>query len=464
MDLSVAALTRAYRSGALLPEDVVAEAYRRIASRGRDFVWTRLVPQPEAMARARALRHVPPASLPLYGIPFGVKDNIHVAGLPTSAACAAFDRPATQTATCVTRLIDAGAILIGKQNMDQFATGLVGIRSPEGFCRNPFDERYIPGGSSSGSAVAVAIGEVSFSLGSDTGGSGRVPAALNNIVGLKPTPGAVSTAGMLYCNRSFDCVPIFALTCEDAWSVFRELRGRDGRDPYSRDDLPVEEPAESLTPFRFGTPRGTDLDFFGDALARRQFDQALALLQRIGGRATDIDYAPFREAGDCVFGGALLAERLVDYGPALDECPEAIHPAVRTTIETARRYSAVDAFKEMYRLQELRRRAEAAFASLGEHGVLVVPTAGTVYRCADVLADPIALNRNMGRYTYFVNPLGLCALAVPAGLRPDGLPFGVSLIAPPGADARLQAIGRAFARLLELPPGVPRPAVAVSAP
>lgn len=453
LDLSIASLAKAYREGRLDPVKVVAEVYRRIEARGRDHVWTRLVPRDEALARARALEALPPGSLPLYGIPFGVKDNIHVAGLPTTAACAALDQPAAETATLVSLLLAAGAILIGKQNLDQFATGLVGIRSPMGYCRNPFDERYIPGGSSSGSAVAVAAGLVSFSIGSDTGGSGRVPAALNNIVGLKPTPGAISSAGVLHCNRTFDVMPVFASTCDDAWTVYRQLRVEDDRDPYSR-PMPQEEPPSAEAPFTFAVPAGEDLTFFGDAQAESLFAAALERLSQIGGQRVPVDYSPFREAGNSVFGGAMLAERLVEFGPVVTARPETIHPAVRQIVEGARRFSAVEAFTEQYRLATLRKKAASALSALGPAGILVVPTTGTIYRCDEVEADPIAKNANMGRYTYFVNPLGLAALAIPAGIRGSGLPFGICLIGPGGSDARLLGIGRRFERALGLAPGL----------
>jgi allophanate hydrolase len=437
--LDFTSLRAAYASGQLRPAQVVAEVYRRIAARGEDHVWTCLLPEQAAMQCAAQIEARGAAALPLFGLPFSVKDNIHVEGLPTTAACPGFTRVATTTATCVKKALEAGAILIGKNNMDQFATGLVGIRSPAGYCRNPFDERYIPGGSSSGSAVAVAAGLVSFSLGSDTGGSGRVPAALNNIVGLKPTIGSVSTAGLLYCNRSFDCVPVFALTCDDAWEVFRALRGADAGDPFSRDLPGDEQPAPER--FRFGAPAGSDLEFFGDANAQQQFEHALHVLCGIGGEPAELDYSPFREAGQAVFGGPMLAERLVDYGEFVAAHPAAVHPVVGAIIDSARHYTAVQAFQELHRLQALRRAARGALRGVE---VLVVPTAGTIYRCDQVEADPVRLNANMGRYTYFVNPLDLCALAVPAGLRADGLPFGICLIGPAGDDAMLWQIGRRF--------------------
>jgi allophanate hydrolase len=439
LSLDFASLGAAYSSGALRPLQAVAEVYRRIAARGQDHVWTHVVPQSEAMRRAAELEMRGSEGLPLYGLPFCVKDNIHVAGLPTTAGCPGFSHTPATTATCAARAIEAGAILIGKNNMDQFATGLVGIRSPAGYCRNPFDECYIPGGSSSGSAVAVATGLASFSLGSDTGGSGRVPAALNNIVGLKPSLGAVSAAGLLYCNRSFDCVPIFALTCDDAWEVFRAIRGLDPSDPFSREFHWEESVAGG--PFSFGAPDGADLEFFGDAAAERQFNTALDCLRSVGGCDAPFDYSAMREASQAVFGGAMLAERLVDYGEFVAARRACVHPVVAAIIDSARQYTAEQAFRELHRLQALKRQAHDALQAID---VLVVPTAGTIYECERVEADPVRLNANMGRYTYFVNPLDLCALAVPAGFRADGLPFGICLIGAAGEDAKLWQIGRRF--------------------
>jgi allophanate hydrolase len=439
LSLHFDALRAAYANG-VSPVEVIREIYRRRAQRDGDHVWTHVVPADDALRDARRVADLGAAgaSLPLYGIPFGVKDNIDVEGLPTSAGCAAFTYIAQRTAAVVERLQAAGAILIGKQNMDQFATGLVGIRSPAGYCRNPFDERYIPGGSSSGSAVAVSTGQVAFSIGSDTGGSGRVPAALNNIVGLKPTPGLVSTHGFLYCNRSFDVAPVFALTTDDAFTVLDVLRGFDERDCYS---VPVPAITVGSVPhrFRFGVPTAKHLDFFDDPLAQAQFDQAITHLRELGGEPVEIDFAPFLETGRLVFNSPFIAERWVTYGAIADSDAPDVHPAVRQAIQASRQYSAADTFTALYRLEELKR---LAYAQLEAVDLLAVPTAGTIYRCDEVEADPVALNANLGYYTYFANPLRLCAISVPAGLRPDGLPFGVSLLGKPFEDQRLAAYAR----------------------
>jgi len=435
-------LSTAYRDG-LSPRALVEEVYRRILDNRDQHIWTYLIPLDQLIEQARRLEQAAAsgASLPLFGLPFGVKDNIDVDGLPTGAACASFTYTATRTAHVVERLQAAGAILIGKQNMDQFATGLVGIRSPQGYCHNPFNQDYIPGGSSSGSAVAVSSGQVSFSIGSDTGGSGRVPAALNNIVGLKPTPGRVSGYGFLYCNRSFDAPPVFALTSDDAYTVLGTIEGYDARDIYSlsipKEDSPVRLPAT----FRFGLPSDKHLSFFGDQLAQAQFEKAVRKLTDLGGTAVEIDFEPFAEAGKLVFNSAFIAERWLTYGATAEPADRHVHPAVRLAILAAKRYSAADAFDAMYALESHKRRA---WQQLDKVDVLVLPTAATIYRIKEVEADPVALNANLGYYTYFANPLRLSAISVPAGLRPDGLPFGVCFLAKSFEDKRLLPYARSF--------------------
>jgi allophanate hydrolase len=435
-------LTSAYRDG-LSPLALVEEVHRRIRTQRDQHIWTYLIPQDQLGEQARKLEQAAAqgASLPLFGLPFGVKDNIDVAGLPTGAACASFTYTATRTAHVVERLQAAGAILIGKQNMDQFATGLVGIRSPQGYCRNPFHPDYVPGGSSSGSAVAVSTGQVSFSIGSDTGGSGRVPAALNNIVGLKPTPGRVSSYGFLYCNRSFDVPPVFALTSEDAYAVLDQIEGYDARDIYSV-NIPREEPPTRLPKhFRFGLPAEKYLNFFGDQLAEAQFETSVRRLIDLGGEAVEIDFEPFAEAGKLVFNSAFIAERWLTYGATAEPADPHVHPAVRLAILAAKRYSAADAFDAVYALEAHKRKAAQ---ELDKVDILALPTAGTIYRIKDVEADPVALNANLGYYTYFANPLRLAAISVPAGLRSDGLPFGLCLLTRSFEDKRLLPYAQAF--------------------
>lgn len=436
-------LRHAYDHEGLSPVALVTEVYRRITRRGHDHVWLHLVPLHDALASARGIeaRRARGEVLPLFGLPYGVKDNIDVADLPTTAGCAQFSHVPSESAEVVERLNAAGALLIGKQNLDQFATGLVGIRSPGGFCRNSFSDEHIPGGSSSGSAVAVAAGVVSFSIGSDTGGSGRVPAACNNIVGLKPTPGVVSTRGFIYCNRSFDVAPVFALTVDDAYAVLHVLAGHDPRDTQSSAAplLAAPDLQAPLAPFAFGLPHAHQLEFYGDSAAQRQFTRAVEHLVALGGTAHSIDLTPFLEAGALVFDSALIAERWVSYGEVVTSHPEAVDPSVLGSLLKASRYSAADAFAAQYRLAVLRQAAASVLTGVD---VLVLPTCPTLPRWADVQADPQHLNTRMGHYTYFANPLHLSAISVPAGLRDDGLPFGVSLMGLPRAELRLQTLAR----------------------
>lgn len=441
-------LSTRYRSGVLTPSDVVRDVFTRIKDRGADNVWTYLLPVSDVIESAKALekrwhaRGAEDNELPLYGMIFGVKDNIDVAGLPTTNACPAYKYTAKTTATVVQRLLDAGALLIGKTNLDQFANGLVGVRSSYGIARNAINSKYIPGGSSPGSAVAVAAGLVSFALGTDTGGSGRVPAAYNNVVGLKPTRGLLSTTGLIPVNRGVDCPSVFALTCDDAHAVLNVARGYDPTDPFSHHgDCDLSPPPRKA--FRFGVPAGSALTFFGDAESERMFKKSVETLTKLGGTPIEIDFAPFKEAGSLLFGGAWVAERLTPARELFESDPGAFHPVTRAIFERATKLSATEAFESIYRLAQLRQRAAMEWEKMD---ILVVPTTGTLYTIDAVEADPIQLNTNMGYYTYFVNMLLLCAIAVPAGLRKDGMPSSISLIAPSLKDGMIRNIATKFHR------------------
>ena len=441
--LDFSRLSSAYYAHALTPRSVVRDVLDEIeVTRPKNPAWIHVLPREALLARANDLerRRVRGESLALYGIPFAVKDNIDIAGQPTTAACPAYGYVASQTAYAVQRLEDAGAICIGKTNMDQFATGLVGTRSPHGACLNPFDDRYIPGGSSSGSAVAVAVGHVSFALGTDTAGSGRVPAAFCNIVGVKPTRGLLSTSGVVPACRSLDCVSIFALTTEDATRVRDVATGFDAHDPYSR---PLEARRYRGDPahVRCGVARASDLQFFGDRTAQRAFERALKQLEALGAELIEIDYAPFAETARLLYEGPWVAERLAAIESFFVSSPEAIDPVVRGVIEGGARFSAVDAFKAQYRLQQLRRACDAQWTRMD---MLVVPTAGAIYRIDQIAADPIRLNSHLGYYTNFANLLDLAAIAVPAQFREDGLPFGVTFVAQSFEDAMLAHWGARF--------------------
>jgi allophanate hydrolase len=447
--VDIAALEGAYRAGSLTPTTLVERIYAEVAEQGERPLWITLVTKEHNLLRAAELeRSASKDALPLFGIPFAVKDNFDVEGLPTTAACPAFAHEANETAIVVERLLDAGAILIGKTNMDQFATGLVGTRSPFGVCSSVFDPAYISGGSSSGSAVAVARGLVSFSLGTDTAGSGRVPAAFNQLVGLKPSHGWISTTGLLPACRTLDCVSIFAETCADAARVFAVARGFDAADSYSRVPVPGQGAAPWAAPgvaFQFGIPTEVSLQFFGDEAARAQFDVAVEALAELGGEAVRFDYEPFRKAASLLYSGPWVAERLAALKEFVKEHGDNMEPTVGGIIAGAARYSAVEAFDGAYTLEDLRRETAGVWEKVD---FLLLPTTPTHYTIAQVEQAPVELNSNLGYYTNFVNLLDLAAVAVPAGMKANGLPFGVSLIGKTFADDALLLIADRLHRSL----------------
>jgi allophanate hydrolase len=457
---SIGRLRAAFGAG-LTPSEVVAAAYARIERSRDNPIWIALASRDHALARARELEDDAEVlrNRPLWGVPFAVKDNIDVEGLATTAGCPAYAYTPSQNAHAVQRVLDAGAILIGKTNLDQFATGLVGTRSPYGACRNPSDGHFISGGSSAGSAVAVACEQVGFALGTDTAGSGRVPAAFNNIVGLKPTRGAISVRGVVPACRSLDCVSIFANDCADALDVFRVAAGYDPLDAFSRRESDALPPLAAR--FRFAIPRPSQLEFHGDDEYARLYAATVERMVRIGGERVEIDFAPLLEVQQLLYEGPWLAERLAAIGPFAAAHPDAVHGVIRAILDKATGMSAVDAFNAAYRLAELRRQTEAIW---NEAAVLMVPAAPTIYRIEQVNADPFELNARLGRYTNFVNLLDLAAINVPAGFRSDGLPFGVSLIAPAFADERLANLGGRLHAALAMPTGALRRSLPQAAP
>ncbi|WP_249779608.1 allophanate hydrolase [Bradyrhizobium sediminis] len=422
------------------PAQTVARSFQRIRDHNDPAVFISLRDERQALAEAEALSNRDAAQLPLYGVPVAVKDNIDAAGLPTTAACPAFSYLPAHDATAVARLRAAGAIVIGKTNLDQFATGLVGVRSPYGIPTNPVRGGLIPGGSSSGSAVAVSAGLVPLSLGTDTAGSGRVPAMLNNIVGLKPSLGLISVSGVVPACRTLDCVSIFALGVDDAMTALGAIAGPDAADPYSRN-----RPLAPMTAFpnrlRLGVARNGQLIYFGDKASEQAYGEALERWTALGATLVEFDLEPFYETARLLYEGPWVAERYLVIRDLLASSPDAIHPVTREITIAGARLSAADTFAALYRLQTLRRVAERAFVNID---ALVLPTAPTAYTTAQVLANPIELNSRLGTYTNFVNLLDLCGLALPAAIRPDGIPFGITLLAPAGQDARLASIGRVF--------------------
>jgi len=427
-------LRAAYAAG-LDATEVIEAVYRRIQALDDPGIFITVRDRGEVLKDAEALDRAQLEAMPLWGVPFAVKDNIDVAGTPTTAACPDFAYEAKEDAFVVQRLRAAGALLIGKTNLDQFATGLVGMRTPYPAPRNAIDPEVVPGGSSSGSAVAVAQGLVSFALGTDTAGSGRVPAALNGIVGLKPSFGALSNRGVVPACRTLDCVSIFALTADDAFEIFKSTAVKDSRDAYAR-AFPAFRRSGMPSHLRVGVPSAETIQFFGDEHQQRSFDQSVDTLREDGAIVTEIDFDPFYAVAELLYNGPWVAERHTVIETLLADKPDAVHPVTRQVTEVALRFSATDTFRAMYRLRELTHEIAAAMASVD---LLCVPSIPTFVTRTEVENDPIGPNAQLGTYTNFVNLLDLCAITVPVAPREDGRPGSVTLIGTAGDDSTLAA-------------------------
>ncbi|WP_216592588.1 allophanate hydrolase [Verrucosispora sioxanthis] len=453
---SISELRSAYRHGGLTPTDLAERVLAGLSGADGGPVWISTVPAGQLLARAERLAATAdPATLPLYGIPFAVKDNIDVAGMTTTAGCPDFGYAAVEDAPVVRRLLDAGALLVGKTNLDQFATGLTGSRSPYGSCASVFGGGLISGGSSSGSAVAVAAGQVSFALGTDTAGSGRVPAALNGIVGLKPTRGLLSTAGVVPACRSLDCVSVFATDVADAVDVLHAARGVSAADPWGR-PLPAERVVARMPgTLRLGVPHAEDLEFFGDAGQAVRFAAGVQALRGLVGQVGSVPLQSFLEAGELLYQGPWVAERLAGLDGFLREHPEAVLPVTRSVLETGRRYDAIDAFRGQHRLRELRAQVDQLWH---EVDVLVLPTVGTTFTLAEVAEDPIGRNTVLGRYTQFANLLDLAAVTVPNGFTAAGRPASLTLLGPAFSDTTLAQLAAAFTAASRATPAAAAPA------
>nr|MDT0661627.1 allophanate hydrolase [Micromonospora sp. DSM 115978] len=436
---SAADLRSAYTDGRLTPADVAERVLAGLAARGPDPAWISTVAADDLRARAATLteRRDRLADLPLYGVPFAVKDNIDVAGMTTTAGCPDFGYLPIRDAPVVRRLLDAGALLVGKTNLDQFATGLTGARSPYGSCESVFGGGLISGGSSSGSAVVVAAGHVSFALGTDTAGSGRVPAALNGIVGLKPTRGLLSTAGVVPACRSLDCVSVFAGDVADAVTVLHVARGVTATDPWGR-PLPAERVAPRMpATLRLGVARAEDLEFFGDRGQRDRYTAGQDRVAAVVAGTEPVDLGPLYEAGDLLYQGPWVAERLAGLDGFIREHPDALLPVTRTVLESGRRFDAIDAFRAQHRLRELRAWADRLWDRID---ALVLPTVGTTFTLAEIADDPIGRNTMLGRYTQFANLLDLAAVTVPNGFTADGRPASLTLLGPAFSDTTLATL------------------------
>lgn len=440
-DLSFDALWRYYFSDKSLPSSLFGHLDKRLDEVDYPEIWINRVSRKTLLMQAekldealrihgeQVLKH-----MPLFGLPFAIKDNIDVKGMQTTAACPSFAYIPQVSAYVVQKLEAVGAILIGKTNLDQFATGLVGTRSPYGVVRNAINPDYVSGGSSSGSAVAVALQLVSFTLGTDTAGSGRIPAGFNGIVGLKPTRGLLSTRGVLPACRTLDCVSIFALNVQDAWRVLHAVAEFDDEDPFSRH---IIQSGVRQNSYRIAVP--DQLEFCDDINAQKAFSDAMAQVTKFPNvQVKTIPFSPFIEAGKLLYQGPWVAERRAVIGSLFDKQPQSIDPIVHNIVAQADQFNAVDAFKANYRLAELRREAERLMT---EVDFLVVPTAPTMPTITAVNAEPVARNSELGYYTNFVNFFDFAALSIPTSIRSDGLPAGITLIGRCGSDHQLAAVG-----------------------
>jgi allophanate hydrolase len=451
-NLDIAYLHEQYTSKTLSPLDVIHHVYDKISSYPDKAVWIHILPKASVLSRAQELlkKHPTPPLPPLFGIPFSVKDSIDIAGLPTTLACPSFAYTATKTAFAITRILDAGGILIAKTNLDQFATGLAGVRSPYGIARCVFDADYVSGGSSSGSAVSVAASLVSFTVCTDTGGSTRVPAALNGVVGLKPTLGTISTQGLFPACKNIDCVCVIARTVDDAERVWNVMRAFDEEDVFARRELPTWEPGHD--PVRFGIPDKESLRCLSPAYTEL-FNQAVAALQsKLECVETKFDYSPFEATNQMLYDSSIVSQRLLSFEPYIKTHGlDSLHPAIKNTFQAAaaNNFSATRAYEDIFTLALHKRQAEIQFRNID---FLIVPSTAAQFTVAELEEEPVMRNKVMGKFTNFVNLLDLCAINVPVGWwrneKGTELPFGVTIIGQAGRDREVMALGK---RIMEMP-------------
>lgn len=455
MNLQLDALRQAYRNGDTTPRQLLLALREKAAALNPDYhLFIHLLSAEEMEPYLAALDGRDLDSLPLYGVPFAIKDNIDLAGVPTTAACPAFAYVPERSATIVERLLALGAIPLGKTNLDQFATGLNGSRSPYGACPNSVLPEYPSGGSSAGSSLAVALGVASFALGTDTAGSGRVPAALNNLVGLKASKGLISTAGVLPACRTLDCVTTFTATAREASQLLALTAHLDPRDEYSRSNPSWNDGSAFGVPrpFRFGVPRAQDLEFFGCKEGPRLFGDAIDRLKALGGEAVELDLSPFLEAARLLYEGPWVAERYSVAGELMEENPAAVLPVIRAVLAKAPAVSGVQTFRAQYRLQALKAVCDKALEGLD---CVLTPTIGRPVTLAELDAEPVLRNSELGYYTNFMNLLDYAAVAVPGGFMANGLPWGVTLFGRAFTDQYL--LGMADALQRQQDPALPTP-------
>ncbi|MCX2898289.1 allophanate hydrolase [Pseudomonas mandelii] len=444
INLQLDALRSAYRDGSLTPRQLLPALRDKAAALNPDYhLFIHLLSAEELEPYLAALDDRDIDSLPLYGVPFAIKDNIDLAGIPTTAACPAFAYVPQCSATIVEQLLALGAIPLGKTNLDQFATGLNGSRSPYGACPNSVLPEYPSGGSSAGSSLAVALGVASFALGTDTAGSGRVPAALNNLVGMKASKGLISTAGVVPACRTLDCVTTFTATAREASQLLALTAQLDPRDAYSRSNPQWNDGSAfgAPRPFRFGVPRTQDLEFFGCAEGPRLFADAIERLKALGGEAVELDLSPFLEAARLLYEGPWVAERYSVAGDLLEHNPEAVLPVIRAVLAKAPGVDGVQTFRAQYRLQALKALCDKALENLD---CVVTPSIGRPVTLAELEAEPVLRNSELGYYTNFMNLLDYAAVAVPSAFMGNGLPWGVTLFGRAFTDQYLLSVAQAF--------------------
>lgn len=455
MNLTISHLHKAYKEKSLTPRQLVENIIKRSEEFVDHNIWIRQLSMKELEPYIKNLEEKEVDELPLYGVPFAIKDNIDLAGIPTTAACHAFENTPEKSAFVVEQLIKSGAIPIGKTNMDQFATGLVGVRSPEpwGACKNSFNKKYISGGSSSGSSVAVALGLASFSLGTDTAGSGRIPASFNNLIGLKPSKGLLSMSGVVPACRSLDCVSIFALTTDDANSVFEQAAIYDENDQYARDvtfDNNHRQYGLPDKPFTFAVPNEEQLKFFGNDSAEKLFEKSVKVMQDLGGIKHALDFTLFLDAAKLLYEGPWVAERYVAIEKLITEQADELLPVIKEIIGGAENKTAMDVFKAEYQMQVYRAKSKNVVA---QYDFILTPTAGTIYTIDEVNADPIVKNSNLGYYTNYMNLLDCACVAVPGGFLENELPWGISLVSAAMSDRKLLSYANKLQQQLKIKPG-----------
>ncbi len=447
--LSIEQLQTAYREGTVTPSEFLSEKLK-LAQNDQHNAWISLISEQQLEQYVKALEGFSVDDLPLYGVPFAIKDNIDLEGLNTTAGCVEYTYQPEQSAFVVELLIAAGAIPLGKTNLDQFATGLVGTRSPWGAAKNSFDPEYVSGGSSSGSAVTVATNQVFFSLGTDTAGSGRVPAGFNNILGLKPTKGTLSNTGLVPACRTLDCITFFARTADDLAILQKVASVYDVNDCYSRSYISSRAPVDCISGLKIGVPKAEQLEFFGNQQYQTQFELCVNKWQQLGAELVEFDLSPFLDAAKLLYQGPWVAERYAAIQEFFDADSSACLPVIETIIGGAKSISAADTFKAMYKLQEYKVICDKLLA---EVDVVLTPTTGSTYKIEEVNADPITLNSNLGYYTNFMNLLDYSAIAVPASFCASGLPFGFTLFAPAFSDSFLISLANSWQKATPLPLG-----------